>query len=354
MKTQRTNNNNNNNKKTITKRNNGKQARKTTRRAGASTTKSGMPRMQVTNVPFQSAITVQQSNRRDTMRYTASERIGSISLGSAVSSATAYSFNLSPGMLRGTRLEAMSKLYQRFRFTSAELLINCNLSTATTGSLVAGFTGNPDMELDSSPLAQIYSLPSAKSMRLWVPTTIKANMTPLVPGGWFTNDVDSAEIMWTNQGKFFIAIESQPSITGMTEIPIILNYTIEFALPVAPTQTNTSYDNPAMTWTISATAGNDWFTSLTTLETAPLFDVPTTKSKTVYAMVPAPSILVTNQGGDIEKIDVAYVLKGAGVTFWLFTAENLEAALANDVTECIKGYAHADWTTPRTTWYAIE
>lgn len=290
------------------------------------------------------------------MRYTASERIGSITLGSSVPTTTAYTFHLSPGMLRGTRVEAMSKLYQRFRFTSAELLINCNLSTATTGSLVAGFSGNPDMELDGSPLGQIYSLPNAKSMRLWVPTTIKANMTPLVPGGWFTNDIDSAEVMWTNQGKFFIAIESMPSITGVTEIPIILNYTIEFTLPVAPTQTVTSYDNPNMTWTIDTTAGQDWFTALTSLETTPPpgFAVPTTQSKTVYAMVPAPPIMVTNQGGDIEMVEVAYVLKGAGVTFWLYTAENLEAALANDVSECIKGYAKANWETPRTTWYAIH
>lgn len=289
------------------------------------------------------------------MRYTASERIGSISVGSTVPSDTAYTFNLSPGMLRGTRIEAMSKLYQRFRFTSAEMLINCNLSTATAGSIVAGFTGNPDMELNSEPLAQIYSLPNAKSMRLWVPTTIKANMTPLVPGGWFTNDLDSAEIMWTTQGKFFIAIESMATVTGVVDIPIILNYTVEFALPVAPTQSAITYPNPAMTWTINPTASEYNFTALTTLEVGPpVYPVPTTKSKTVYAMIPAPTILVTDQGGQLEKIDVAYVLKGAGVSFWLYTAENLEAALANDTSECIKGYAHADWTTPRTTWLTMN
>lgn len=308
-----------------------------------------MPSMQVTNVPLQSAVSIKQSDNRGTMRFSASERIGEYGIGGPVSNTATSVFMLNPTSLPGTRLAAMAKLYQRFRFTSAELTVNANLSSATTGSIVAGFSSNPDLEVGTNSLAQIYSLPGAKSARLWVPTHVKASMAPLIPGGWYIIDRDSAEIMLTSQGKFLIDLETKPNLETYTTIPILLSYTIEFSLPIAPTEVSTSHNMPAMSW--SGSDGSS-FTALTANLSE--FGVPTTKAKTVYAMIPSQTITVGSGLGAPEDVDVHYVYQATPSKFYLYPADGLANALNVDLDAALHGFSTDNWNTPRVTWYAVQ
>lgn len=338
------NNNNNNKAKGNKPQGNNKPQRppqKKGNRKPATVRMRNEPSMQMTNVPFQSAITIQQSAMRNVTTLVGSEYVGSVQIGGATPANTAQTFYLSPGGMVGTRLASMAKLFQRFRFISAELLINCNMSTATNGSLVAGYTSNSDWEPQPLRAAgQIYSLPGAKSVRLWTPTRVNAVMTPLVPNAWYVNDADSAEIMWTNQGKFVVAIESQANLEIVTTIPVMLNYKVQFALPVdsMPAAT-TAIVFPQTEWSGAATGYYTVITA-TTGEGA----LPTLTAKQVYELMPAPAITLTS-AGSAQLLPVLYVLYYTS-KYYLYTAENLDAARQLDTSKAIQ-LLPAAWATPR-------
>ena len=334
------------------KKQNGKQMRN--RQSGSQPNKSKnkrktriqdkLPSMQSTNIPVQSAVNVQQSIRNDTNTIVGSEIIGFVQVGGSTPSGNVQTFDLSPALLVGTRLAAMAKLYQRFRFVSAELLINSNVSTTTTGSLVVGFTSNVDWEPTAArATTQIFSLPGAKSVRLWTPTAVKAVMTPLIPNAWYINDSDSAEVMWTNQGKFLIAIESPASLENITQIPIVLSYKVQFSLPIdSAAAASGALVFPQMTWT--ATTGG-YFDSYTA--SAGEVAAPALVTKVLYEMMPAPAITRVSPGGaSLDLIPLVYVMYYTG-KLYLYQLEHLEDARNFRTESAYPVSPSTTWTTTR-------
>jgi hypothetical protein len=183
-----------------------------------------------TLIPLSSAYTVRQMNTgRDVHRVRASETIGKITMipGQAVGQVDV--FRLNPEDLTNTRLNAISRNYQKFKFKKAQLRIMSNLATAITGQLVTGYTNSAEMDITPGPqaAAQIFDLPGAAYQAVYTPTVVNAALDGKAPP-FYIKDTGK-DINTTIQGQFFIGISQQVTTAAPVEFPVILDYEVELS-----------------------------------------------------------------------------------------------------------------------------
>lgn len=183
--------------------------------------------MQVTNVPVATATTIRQTNVDRTHVETNREQVGlfTISPTSGVGDSTVIKMN--PLTLAGTRLQAMARNYQKYRFRRVSVTIQSSASTSIGGLYVVGYNSNPDAELSAglATVQRIATLPGAVSANAWRTVTSRARLED--PNKWYNLDADSEEVMQTTQGYFAIAVQIPSTGTGPTTYAVWLDYTIE-------------------------------------------------------------------------------------------------------------------------------
>jgi len=181
------------------------------------------------DVPFQRTFAIQQNQRDEVYAMEKLDKLVSWSVSALTPIGALNEITLNPLSIGSTRLQQMARLYSKYRFKSVELVIGQNLPTTTGGTYVAGFYENPDQDIlfGQSALQSIMTQKGAVAAAFWNPISIKAKISDR--NKWYNLDLDSAEVMQTTQGKFVMAIENAPTITGITNVPLYLRYSIEFA-----------------------------------------------------------------------------------------------------------------------------
>lgn len=143
------------------------------------------------------------------------------------------------------RLRQMASSFGKFRFKKAQLTIATNFATTVSGNYMIGYSENPDLQLatlGSNDLSnQVYNL-GGRSCPFWSPVRYPAKFRDT--SRWYNIDADSTEVMMTTQGKFVIAIQQMPSATLPLNIPVLLDYEIEFCEPALQNKTTLSYGAP--------------------------------------------------------------------------------------------------------------
>jgi len=205
---------------------NRKPQRQVTRRTNA---QSARPyKDQVTQIPATMAYTI--NNRTNINRHTerAKEYLGTIPISGNTPTGRAFVFALNPLHYPATRFGRLASSYQKFRFRNCRLTIASNFSTTVSGSIIAGYMENPDQEILPEPYIfnQVFSATNGVSQSLWKPIDISARF--MDKAKWYNIDNDSDEIMQTTQGKFVIVVQSPVAVTSQVQIPILLEYDIEF------------------------------------------------------------------------------------------------------------------------------
>jgi len=208
-------------------------------------------RSTTTSIPFTQAYQIQQTNKVSTHREVNNEIIGAISIAAADLPGTSWGFDLNPLKYVGTRLNALAKIYQKYRFKSASLKILTNFATTVQGSLVVGYNSNPDYELTTGmAINQVFSLNLSKMVQLWTPTSVAAQIQDR--NKWYNLDLDSPELMETTQGAFHVVVQNAANITGTQSIAVMLEYDVEFTGSAINASTvGTPATFPAGTWTYS-------------------------------------------------------------------------------------------------------
>lgn len=163
------------------------------------------------------------------IRERAKEYLGVISIGPTSPTGATFVFEMDPTQFPTTRFGRLASSYQKFRFRSARMTLASNFSTTVSGSIIAGYMENPDQAILPSPAIfnQVFSAASGVSQSLWKPLDVIAKFTD--KGKWYNLDADSEEIMQTTQGKFVFVIQSPIGVTAEVQIPVLLDYDIEFS-----------------------------------------------------------------------------------------------------------------------------
>lgn len=278
------------------------------------------------SIPMQTAYTIKQTAGVETTRLRGRERIGGIQIGRTdtgtviAPAGTGWVFPLSPLSYANTRISRMASMYQRYRFKRATLTIASNFSTSISGSLVVGYTTNPDFELvANNSINEVFAMPGAQSVTLWAPSNISAKFSPMANNVWYISDVDSSELMWTTQGQFAIVIENVASMTGVQDISVILDYDVEFMLPqIAPAPPASMYVIPTATYGVATSGGLANYAISAVSDT----DVPypAVNKQTIYEMIPSMAFVDKN---GLDLMGRFYAEPTAGQILFF---ENLEQA----------------------------
>jgi hypothetical protein len=136
--------------------------------------------------------------------------------------------------LNGTRLAFLAGSYQKYRYRRLVLKIASNFSTTVGGNIIAGYSENPEMQLldGGAVFNQLFAM-NGVSTSLFTPVNITGRIGD--KNKWYNIDEDSAVIMDTTQGVFFVALQSAVTVTGTQTIPIMIEYDIEFKEPAVQT-----------------------------------------------------------------------------------------------------------------------
>lgn len=238
-----------------------------------------------TNIPMTQAFQVSNRSGDSTVKISGSEIIGAFSIPTTAPTGLYRLFQVNPLEFTGTRVCRIASSYQKYRFTSLNLVLAANNSTTFNGSIVTGYSENPDFEITSAATApsQIYALSDARISSLYTPVTVPARFNDK---RWYNLDLDSEELMNTTQGAFCMAIVQTPSNTATLNIPVIMNYTIELKGTALQTIASNAVLFPAGDWTV-ASAPNMNFT-VSPGETLPK---PTLVQGKPYIMVPQADVI---------------------------------------------------------------
>lgn len=177
--------------------------------------------MSSTTVPFAQAINIRQGTTKSvTMR--GNEIVGYIGFSQTTPNNTTFLYQINPANLTGTRLNKISQSFQQYRVKKLIATLVTNLPTNSGGILAVGSTANPDQTLTKSE--QVFALDGAQFVSMFVPSRTKLNFSR----EWLNIDPDSVELMKTTASLLAIALQSQVNITGTTNIPVMLEWEIEF------------------------------------------------------------------------------------------------------------------------------
>jgi hypothetical protein len=289
-----------------------------------------------TQVPVEIAYSVRQNAPLNKVHVErASEYIGTFTVSTATPVNTTIVYRMNPSTLAGTRLQSLSKIYQKFRFRKLRMIVQSSAASTISGLYVMGYNSNPDAELAvNSPMSstQVFALPGAVSRPFWIVGTADAKIEDR--NKWYYVDADSEEVMNTTQGYFAIVVQAPANTTTPTVVPVLLEYEIEFTgSAIQLDNSNAPVVFPAGNWSLNGVTGNWTFTPLAG-EPA----VPTIPAGSVWVINPTYTIPLSNS-------DPAICSVIAGTTLsWLFY-EDLESQQTGSNIK-----ADTNFSTPRTTW----
>lgn len=253
----------------------------------------------MTNVPVQTAYTVQQNTQRKNTVLAAREYIGAFTVDTNTQIGAFIKFPMSPASLGViTRIGRMATMFQKYRFRRLALTIQSSAATNTGGLYVVGYNSNPDADFQQiNSVPTIFDFDGAKSAAFWITTTSVARIQDA--SKWYNLDLDSKEIMQTIQGYFALAVQSRPAITGPLSMPVILDYEVEFCGASLNSASVPVATFPAGSFGYNVITGNYTFT-VDPSETVP---VPTLVSGTPYLVNPVwPVDTVAGPSSDIGVI----------------------------------------------------
>jgi hypothetical protein len=181
------------------------------------------------NVPVVAAYTIRNTGTRATQRFFERELIGFMTVGPATPSGSLESYDLNPLTLVNTKMRNLALNFEKFRFRRARLTVGSNFPTTVAGNIITGYAQNPDQAFGDGVTAirQVFALLGAQSTALYAPVDISARI--MDKAKWYNIDQNSAEKMSTTQGKFMLVTQSPASITTPVDIPLYLEYDIEFS-----------------------------------------------------------------------------------------------------------------------------
>lgn len=289
-----------------------------------------------TNIPMEVAYSVRQPNNVRTHTETACEYIGDFVIRPNSVNGEGVRFPMNPLLLFRTRLFNLARNYQKYRFTRLALKIQSSSTTSTNGLYVAGYCSNPDFEYENrNAVAALFSLPGAQSTNVWRTIVIDAKLEDR--GKWYNLDEDSNEIMQTTQGFFGIAVQSPTSATAPIIMPILLEYSIQFAGTAFNDVSNGSrvVVFPSGSWGYNSVTGNYTFTADSGEP-----PVPSTSNGTGYVVIPGYPATFNS----VET--VIGVVKPTTASWSFYTT--VDAYGTNDAIQ-----ANETFRTDRSTWTPI-
>lgn len=186
---------------------------------------SGATSRQVT-LPYQTAMCITNNSADKNFVLNRSEFLTDFVIGPTdiVGSVATLPLNPASDLYKGTALQNVARIYQKYRFSKMKLMFANTTGTNNGGSIVVAYVENPDQAVTS--VRDIYSLPGSKVFPLWMPIEINAFFKD---PRMYNIDVDSTEVMQTTQGKFVIGVVALPTTTGNNSFPLILDYTCTYA-----------------------------------------------------------------------------------------------------------------------------
>jgi len=185
-------------------------------------------------LPTNTAFVVQNNVRStNVVHERGKEIIGSLTfLNAAPSRFVVNEFDLDPLYLEGTRLQALCKSFQKYRFRDGtKFILQCNAPTTTTGGYVAGYTENPDQNMSTGYRATtaISALTGSVAAPVW--TTQEVHINVRDKQKWYNLDDDTIEIMNAIQGKMVVQQTGPVSTTSNIVVPVWLEWDIELTGP---------------------------------------------------------------------------------------------------------------------------
>lgn len=260
-----------------------------------STPKMGASMQQATNVPFVSAVTVRQTAIDRAITITGSDILAKLSYTSTSPVGVPSYLRVNPLMYPRTRLGGMAQNYTKYRFRKAVLRMFTNQATNVGGNFIIGYCENPDQEFSNNAPEEVFALTGASIVPVYVPQHIPMAIKDRAK--WYNLDLDSEEIMNTEQGMFVIMCLNPVPATTPIDLTFTLDYTLELsgaARQVAKTGLAVSIF-PSVTFT-STSAGISTL-AVAAGETVPF---PTMLVDQPYLLVPATGVPIDLQGGTQE------------------------------------------------------
>jgi hypothetical protein len=189
--------------------------------------RNGMASNNYASLPISTATTIRNNTNSSTViKFPGKEIIGSITLSSSTPVNTLYQFVINPILMAGTRVQRFCSSFQKYRFRRLKFTVASNFPTTTAGSLVGGYTENPDQNFtENATIANQIFACNGKIATLYVPFEIEAKIGD--KNKWYNIDDDSDEKMMTTQGTFVLASLSTANITNTVSIPLIMEYEME-------------------------------------------------------------------------------------------------------------------------------
>jgi hypothetical protein len=289
------------------------------------------------NVPVEQGFSITQKSKPQIMNMKACEALPDFIVNNLTPSGESVEYRVNPQALAGTRLQAQSALWQKFRVKKFRFIVGVGTATSVTGIYTAGYTENPSQQFSTAPFAcqQIFDLPGAVQNPWWMKGQIDAPIADKKK--WYNVDQDSSEEMMTTAGKFIIACKQAPSTTGNTVIPIFIDYDIDFtgsALQEQVPNPSNLTPFPACVWSANTGAGlADYWLPVAVSGEIPIPTIPFGS----YGMV--PSILVGTDAPDAtpptSAVLASYMRNVAtnGVLFFLTEADlNNGSAIRSSIT----------------------
>lgn len=255
-------------------------------------------------------------------------QIGTISIGSATPAGEVFAFDINPFSFPNTsRLRKLADLFANYKFRrGARLIVRGNLGTNVIGDMTAGFSRNPDLEVQSGPNASptVFSLPGAVTANYWTPLTIDLTMD--ANRDWKFLDADSSEIMKISEGRAFVVVNTAPNVTNVQNIAVYLDCVIDFKGEQQNDTTPAAVVWPATTITSTSPPSVGTFGSVTLSVNAGEPAFPTMISGRGYQLIPQIEVPVTSAG----EPDMASVISWSGVAGQYFFYYSLSDVVQNE------------------------
>jgi hypothetical protein len=184
-----------------------------------------------TNVPLQMAYTKRQSASSQGVRVKFSDMMDVITVGPGDPIGSMRQYPLNPLLMSG-RLKRYAALYGKYKFHAVRLSVGVNMPTTVSGNYTMGYVNNPDQAFPVSgrdAAEAVYAMPGSINKPWWMRGDMDARIVDKAK--WYNIDADSNETMNTTQGKFVLCNVSPPTTTAAVNVPLFIDYDIEFKEP---------------------------------------------------------------------------------------------------------------------------
>lgn len=249
-----------------------------------------------TEIPLMIATTTYQSAKRNLVhREMFDEIIGSYTIGPNTPRGEVVGFQLDPTALpASTRFATMATLYSQYKVLSGQFRVGYNLSTATTGNAIHGFSKNPDYDINEGDFTAVYSLFGGQDSRFYTPCNVPIETDT---SKWLNVDEDSDERMMCSAGVFYIMVMTPPSTTAAVTVPVFFRGVVEFKSPARQKPTaNTSlvvFPSCTITSTNPPSTSNGPVGACAFAPIAGEPGIPTLDTNAIYLIIPSVLINVS-------------------------------------------------------------